>query len=273
MEVITEKDPSILISKSRAKQFIISAKRTLIGCMAVITVFSVLQPNINYAIARKEADSSGYITSVLEDKSLSKEQQIAQIYKTAIMENNNIPKDIKDMLIDAFTSEVINYSGMFFTEDTIRNMYAVAKTETIKIIPEFIKDIGWWGGDYASYKNEIDVAELDDKRLLAHEQLHATLKKGLFGTGFTPALKGYGVNEGATESLLESESDYFEEREMINILGLILGYKDVFQTYTNSSLNSLKKLICQYISPRKANELISLIDLNTFQRIPRIIFI
>lgn len=264
-ELIEEKD----VSKLKTKKIKFAIKRTLIGILCATLVWTSI-PNIKYSVERIQADNSQYITNVLEDNSLSKEQQIAQIYKKALMENKNIPDDIKEALIDSFTSEVINHAGVFFTEDTIKNMYAVAKTEKVSPTSEFAKEHGWWSGDYNSYKNEITV-NLDgseyDKSLLAHEQLHAILKKGLWGTGLTTGIEGYGINEGATTFFGKSDNCYYSEKNIINSLGLILEYKNLLETYTSSDLSGLKKMLYQYVPPQEANELIHKIDLNVFQRI------
>ena len=219
-ELIEEKDIGEL--KKKGKKFKFPIKRTLLGVLCTTLIWSAI-PNIEYNIARIQANNNKYITSVLEDTNLSKEQQIAQIYKTALMENKNIPDDIKELLIASFTSEVINHAGIFFTEDTIRNMYAVAKTEKISQMSEFAKEHGWWSGD--------------------------------------------GINEGATTFFGKSDSSYYSENNIINILGFIIGYENLLETYTNSDLSVLKKMLYQYISPQEANELIHKIDLNVFQRI------
>lgn len=263
-ELIEEKDIGEL--KKKEKKFKFPIKRTLLGVLCTTLIWSAI-PNIEYNIARIQANNNKYITSVLEDTNLSKEQQIAQIYKTALMENKNIPDDIKELLIASFTSEVINHAGIFFTEDTIRNMYAVAKTEKISQMSEFAKEHGWWSGDYNPYTNTMKVATYEDESLLAHEQLHAILKNGLFGTGLTSGIEGYGINEGATTFFGKSDSSYYSENNIINTLGFIIGYENLLETYTNSDLSVLKKMLYQYISPQEANELIHKIDLNVFQRI------
>lgn len=89
------------------------------------------------------------------------------------------------------------------------------------------------------------------------------------GLGFNSGLlglEGYAINEGATANLTANSNSYFNEREITNILALILGSKEVYEAYTNSSLISLKKSMYQYISPKSANELIYLMDLNLFQQ-------
>ena len=111
------------------------------------------------------------------------------------------------------------------------------------------------------------VATYEDESLLAHEQLHAILKNGLFGTGLTSGIEGYGINEGATTFFGKSDSSYYSENNIINTLGFIIGYENLLETYTNSDLSVLKKMLYQYISPQEANELIHKIDLNVFQRV------
>lgn len=182
MDILTVKNPQTLVDKMKNKRFIISAKRTLAGVLTTFMLFNI--PTINYAIARNEATHNSYITSVLEDESLSKEQQIAKIYIKAIDENNNIPDETKELLKEAFVFEIIDYSGGFFTKDTIMNMYAVAKTQKVGIIPEFISNNGWFAGDYDVIPNKIWVTDLNDIKLLGHEELHAILKHGFNGTRF-----------------------------------------------------------------------------------------
>lgn len=263
MNEIIEKDVSEL--QSKGKKFKFSIKRTLLGVISAALVFPSI-PNVEYQIALKKANNSTYIEEVLSTDQ-SREEQIAQIFAEAIENNNNIPDDIKDRVIESFTTQVINRAGGFFTDETIRNMYAVASTEKITEMSSFSKEHGWWGGDYNSYTNTYSLyasTEQSNSSLIAHEQLHAILKKGLIDTGLTNGLNGYGMNEAFTTLFGENDYSYSQESNIVDILGAIIGYNDLVQYYVNRDLSGLKKELNQYLSPKETNKLIRNIDLDVF---------
>ena len=265
--LIEEKDVEDL--QKQEKKFRFSIKKTLLGILSILILWST-KPNAEYAITRLEADNSSYIANVLRSTSLSRKEKIAQIYQTALVENHKIPIDLKKQLMDAFTTEVIEYAGCFFTDETIKNMYAVVKTEDVRELYHFEKEYGWWDGDYISFSNLISVDVIDmniDKTLLAHEQMHAILKRGWFENGFMNGIYGYGINEGATVSSVKSDNSYPLQSKTFDLLGLILGYENIFKTYTNSNLSELIQILSQYIPPQEARELIILLDLDVFRRI------
>jgi len=263
--LVEEKDVKDL--QKEEKKFKFSLKRTLLGIFSVLLLWST-KPNIEYAITKLEADNNSYIARILNDTSLSREEQISQIYQTALMENHKISEDLKKRLMDAFTTEVIAYAGCFFTDEIIKNMYAVVKTEDIREMYKFEKEYGWWDGNYISFSNSISIDSMyADKTLLAHEQMHAILKDGLFGSGLIHGIHGYGINEGATVSFVKSDHSYSFQNRTFDLLGLVLGYKDIFQTYTNSNLSELMQILSQYIPPQEAKELILLLDRDVFRRI------
>lgn len=263
MEEIVEKDVNELQNKK--KTFKTTMKKTLLGIISTALVFSTI-PNISYQVALQKANDSSYIEEVLSTDQ-KKEDKIAQIFAEAIKKNNNIPDGLKNRIIESFTTQVIDRAGVFFTDETIRNMYAVASTERIKEMSSFAKEHGWWTGDYNSYTNRysIDstVGENDDS-LIAHEQLHAILKKGMINTGVMRGLHGYGLNEGFTATFGKDDESYLGESDIVDVLGMLLGYNNVFQYYFNSDLSGLKKELNQYLSPVETYKLIHNIDVDVF---------
>lgn len=256
---------SLIEEKGKKSKF--PVKKAALGIFSFLILLST-KPSVEYSIARKEAENSKYIANVLNDTNLSREQKIAQIYKTALMSNNKISNDLKQQLMEAFTTEVIEYAGCFFTDETIKNMYAVAKTEDVREMNNFEKKYGWWDGDYISYLNLISVESIGtdiDKTLLAHEQMHAILKKGYSGNGLMNGIYGYGINEGATTSSVKFDTNYPLQTKTFDLLGLILGYEPIFKTYTNFNLSELIQILCQYIPPQEAKELIVLLDIDIFR--------
>lgn len=264
MEEIIEKNVEDL--KSKCKKIKISLKRTLLGIISATLVFSTL-PNIEYKIALYEANHSPYIEEVLATEQ-TKEEKIAQIFAQAIQGNDNIPDDVKDRVIEAFTTEVINHTGYFFTDKVIKNMYAVASTQKIEQMSDYAIEHGWWDGDYSSYLNTYTLPgtiEDTDLSIIAHEQMHAILKRGMVNTGFTNfIIHGYGINEGTTAIFGKNDESYSIEQNIVDTLGLIIGYDTVFKYFVDSDLRGLKKELNKYISPKETNKLIKNMDLNVF---------
>lgn len=265
MEEIIEKDISDL--KSKVKQFKIVLKRTLLGVISATLVFSTA-PNIEYQIALNKANNSSYIEKVLSSNDKTKEDKISQIFTQAIENNDKIPHDLKARVIEAFTEEVIDRAGSFFTDKTIKNMYAVASTQKIEEMLEFSVEHGWWSGSYRSYFNtySIDTTTKEpSSTLIAHEQLHAIVKTGLIDTGFTNFIyNGYGINEGTTALVGKNDNSYFQENNIVDTLGMIIGYDTLFKYYMQGDLRGLKKELNQYISPQETNTFIRNLDLNVF---------
>ena len=147
-------------------------------------------------------------------------------------------------------------------------MYAVASTQEIKQMSDFAAEHGWWNGDYNSFSNTYSLdnsVEDADLSLIAHEQLHAILKTGIIDTGFTNfIINGYGINEGTTSLFGKNDNAYFAESNIVDTLGLIIGYDTLFKYYVEGDLSGLKKELNQYISPQETNDLIRNLDLNVF---------
>ena len=264
MDEIVEKDIEDL--KSKGKKIKIALKRTLVGVISAVLIFS-MAPNIEYQIALNKANNSSYIEEVLSTNQ-TKEEKISQIFAQAIESNDKIPDDLKGRVIEAFTTEVINRAGYFFTNKTIKNMYAVASTQEIKQMSDFAAEHGWWNGYYNSFSNTYSLdnsVEDADLSLIAHEQLHAILKTGIIDTGFTNfIINGYGINEGTTSLFGKNDNAYFAESNIVDTLGLIIGYDTLFKYYVEGDLSGLKKELNQYISPQETNDLIRNLDLNVF---------
>lgn len=265
MDEIIEKDIDDL--KSKGKQFKIVLKRTLLGVISATLIFSMV-PNIEYQIALNKANNSSYIEEVLSSNDKTKEEKISQIFTQAIENNDKIPDDLKTRVIESFTEEVINRAGSFFTDKTIKNMHAVASTQKIEEMLEFSVEHGWWSGSYRSYFNTYSLdttTEEPESTLIAHEQLHAIVKTGLIDTGFTNFIySGYGINEGTTALIGKNDNSYFTENNIVDTLGMIIGYDTLFKYYMEGDLSGLKKELNQYISPQETNAFIRNLDLNVF---------
>lgn len=246
---IEELDKESLV-KSKKRKIGKYIKKTVLGILAGSIMLSTI-PNIEYGYALHEAKSDSSISEIM-DSSDSKIEKVEKIFKEGITKNNNLDDELKEQIIEAFTEKVIKPHGDLFSDETIYNMYAVASTEDVRFMTQFERDHGWWSGDYNSYLNKMILLGTDAD-LLAHEQLHAILKKGLFETGFTAGLSGYGVNEGFTASLLNSS--YYTLRWYVNNLSYILGYENIFKYFVNSDLEGFKQELSRYIDKD---------DINTF---------
>ena len=241
-------------------------KRILAGCISAITIFSTI-PNIKYKLARNEANYNNQIIEIM-NSSDSREEQIEQIFNLAIEQNNNIKDEDKQKVIDSFMNEVVSRSSDHFNEEIIKNMYAVVKTEKISKMSPLTQQYGWWSGDYNSYTNTIKINESIDKCspvLLAHEQLHAIMKHGIMDTGFTDKLfYGYGINEGVTALFGKRDMTYYEEANIANLLGMIIGYDTLFQCYASGDVWKLQNELSKYLENSEINELISTIDSHVY---------
>ena len=262
MGEIEELEVSKLKNKGKLKKIKIIAKKMILGVLFTSMTISFI-PNMEYQVALQGAKSDTFIQEQLSSGSIQ-EENLKAIFEKAINENENIDDEDKKRIISAFEELIIEGNAYLFTNDSVYNMYAVAKTEKVKEMTEFAKEHGWWSGDYFSYINAYtlyDSIEETDKDTIAHEQLHAILKKGILDTGFTKCIiYGYGVNEGATSFLGKDGGDYFELQHIVDTLGIILGYDTVLSYYVNSDLDGLKKEINKYLSKKDTNRLISDMD-------------
>ena len=239
-------------------------KKTILGITIGSFIIS-LTPNIKYRIALNKAKKNSEITRLLEDKD-NREKNIKTIYEMAINSNSNMSDENKKLFIDSFEEEFIIPYHDIILDETVYNMYAVASTQKVKEIDENVLNHAWWSGDYNSYFNTIYIAPYDDHTLIAHEQLHGILKTGLYDTGYTNGLNGYGINEALTVSLIKNDNSYFDEYLLSDYMGLIIGYDKVYNYYLNSDLSSLKKELNQYLSKEDTEKLISSIDMQVYSR-------
>lgn len=260
MASFEEKDIKELRKKKKSFKQII--KKTVIGVCTAATIFSMI-PNIRYGVALVNAKNNSYIVQTFNDN-ISRKEQVALIFAEGIRNNPNISEEFKEIIIYSFTENVINKFGDFFPEQLVYNMYAVASTESWTIMSDFAQKHGWWSGNYNPYLNNISIEYSNDQDLIAHEQLHAILKYGLFGVGFTGFnLKGYAINEGAN-SLLSSDETYLYEQSVVNALGLIIGYDTVFNYFLNSDLSGLKEELCRYLPANEVDKFIFNLDCYIF---------
>ncbi len=266
MGEIEELDISKLKNKGKLKKIKIITKKMILGVLFTSMTISLI-PNVEYQVALQSAKSDPFIQEQLSPGDIQ-EENLKAIFEKAINENENIDDEDKKRIISAFEEVIIDGNAYLFTEDSVYNMYAVAKTERVKEMTKFAKEHGWWSGDYFSYVNIYtlyDSVEETDMYTIAHEQLHAILKKGILDTGFTKAIIfGYGVNEGATAFLGKDDGSYLELQHLISTLGIILGYDKVLSYFVNRDLDGLKKEINQYLSPKDTNKLIGNMDIMVY---------
>lgn len=261
MDKIVEKNVQTIQSIAKKKKIKSAIKQTVIGVVLSSIALSTV-PNLKYNIALFNAKSDSYIASVLNSDD-NKIEQVKMIYAKAINNNPNLDDKLKKKMIESFSKYVLDKFAVFFSEENIRNMYAVASTETISEMSAFAKAYGWWSGDYNSYFNNLSLNTLDNEELLAHEQLHAMVKSGLFGTGLTDGINAYGANEGVT-SLMCNDNSYIKQQGIMDQLGLLMGYNKVIPYYLDGNISGLKEELCKYISEDDANKLISDLDTLTF---------
>lgn len=222
-----------------------------------------LTPNIKYKIALLKAKNNKEIIRLINDKN-NKEENIKTIYELAINKNNNIPIESKKILIKAFEENFIEPYYNLILDETIYNMYAVASTQRVKEMSKTAKKYGWWSGDYNSYTNTIYLYSYNSKVLVAHEQLHAILKTGLFDMGYTKGLNGYALNEALTVSLIKGDDSYYDQFLVSDYLGLIIGYDKLYKYYMLGDLDGLKNELNKYIEKEETEKLIRNMDVQVF---------
>lgn len=239
-------------------------KKTLSSVLAVVTI-SGLIPAAKYHTARKIMPFDA--KSIVDYDTADKTQKVCEIFADGINGNKNLPKEYKEIIIEAFTDLFLEQNGQYLTEEAIINMWAVARTEKVEELSEFILEHGWWYGDYNPFTNKYTFDNTAHKALIAHEQLHAILKHGSFGTGLTNFLLGYSLNEGLTSLSIEGEqySDtYNHEQWQANYFSLIIGLEKVYGFYINHDLSSLLKEMSKYLTLYESLELLALMDINIF---------
>jgi len=245
--------------KNKPKKII---KMFVAGSLISATLIS-LAPNIEYGLTKLSL--SGKI-SVDETNPELKTKQVCQLFVDNINKNDNLDEETKKNVIDSFTTYFLQYYADELSEDTIVNMCAVARTETIKEFSSSKKDKKIYLGTYYSYSNTIELGDMEidceyDKKVWAHEQLHAILKSGLFTSGIATWLDGDGINEGIT-SLIIGDRSYADEQNWAKCIACIIGYQNLKKHYFNMDLDDLISDLSQYATKEKVVEMIYLMDYN-----------
>lgn len=236
-------------------------KKCLVGVL-VTGILITATPNIKYGIEKIRAKYDTSIANIVNSD--NKVKEIVDIYRQAVMKNQNIDEDLKEKLTQSFIDQVIIPYGDYFTEETILNMVAIALTQKVEKIPEFVARHSWFSGDYISFLNILEVYDTSYEVLLAHEELHAILKSGVFGSGMTSGIKGYSINEGFTASFVKDDAGYSEETIIAEMLRLILGNDNLIKYYFEGDLRGLTNELSTYIPRSRVNQLFFYLDLNTF---------
>lgn len=244
--------------KEKKKKIKVKVRNTVIGIVVGGILISLI-PNIKYRIALFRAKRNEKVIELVNDKENRKEN-IIKIYELALDNNNNISEKNKALLEDSFEKIVINEYYEIFLDETLYNMYAVVSTQDVHLMSDFTIEHGWWSGDYNSYLNTIFLEGTNHPILIAHEQLHAILKNGLWDYGYTKGIQGYGINEAVTTSMVKDDYSYFDEYLIADYLGLIIGYDNLYKYYMTSDLDGLKKELNKYLTKEETNTLISNID-------------
>ena len=238
-------------------------KNSIIGLLVSGTLFSLI-PNIKYGKALIDVKNNAKIVSLVEDEE-NRVENMKFLYESAVENNDNIPDKIKDLFIHSFEESVIEPYGELFTEEGIYNMIAVVSTEHVSEMSDLAKNCGWYDGNYSPYFNWLTLCELDDEEVISHEQVHAVLKSGLFTTGFATLLKGYGINEALTVSLGENDYSYNYQSNLIDSLGVVIGYDKLYAYFLNRDLDGLKDELEKYLSKEEATRLISMFSIDVFR--------
>ena len=254
-------EKSIEDLKKRKKPIKSTLKKCLVGVL-VAGILITATPNIKYGIEKVRAKYDTSIANIVNSD--NKVKEIENVYRQAVMKNQNMDENLKEKLIQSFVDQVIIPYGDYFTKETILNMVAIASTQKIKIIPEFVAKHSWFSGDYISFLNILGVDDTSFEVLLAHEELHAILKSGVFGSGMTSGIKGYSINEGLTASFVKDDEGYSEETIIAEMLRLILGNDNLIKYYLEGDLRGLTNELSTYIPRSRVNQLFFYLDLNIF---------
>ena len=254
-------EKSIEDLKKRKKPIKSTLKKCLVGVL-VAGILITATPNIKYGIEKVRAKYDTSIANIVNSD--NKVKEIENVYRQAVMKNQNMDENLKEKLIQSFVDQVIIPYGDYFTKETILNMVAIASTQKIKIIPEFVAKHSWFSGDYISFLNILGVDDTSYEVLLAHEELHAILKSGVFGSGMTSGIKGYSINEGLTASFVKDDEGYSEETIIAEMLRLILGNDNLIKYYLEGDLRGLTNELSTYIPRSRVNQLFFYLDLNIF---------
>ena len=261
-KVVSDDIELLDIQKLRKKKIIQRVKKTVVGLIIGSTIVTYL-PTLNFNVTLFFAQNDSSITSVVNDKNMSMRDKARYLFELGMDKNSRVSDDLKETVIASFENYVIDEYSDYFTEKYLYNMYTSAKTVKVKEMSDYAKEHGWWGGSYNSSFNEYSVLGKDNYLLVAHEQLHASLKKGRMGYGLTTGIKGYAVNEGLTTSHVFKDGGYYDEMMIANYIGLIIGKDKINNAYFNCDLKSIKIELENYLEPSEVEQLIKSSDIVT----------
>ena len=254
------------ISELKKKSIKSGIKKTIVGIIVAGTLISTA-PNIHFYSNLFFSKRNSGVVEVVGSKEYSLKEKAEILLELGINKNNHLSEQEKNEIVTSFEKYVIEEYSESFTERYLYNMYASAKTLDVKYVSRnFLYKYSWWSGDFNSYFNNIYIPDNEkmDQQLLAHEFLHASLKKGLLGSGLTSGIRGYGFNEGLTSSHVVDDYCYAEEHFLISYIGCILGIDKVEPAYFNSDLNSIKQELNKYLSNWETEKLIRYCDIIVF---------
>ena len=250
------------ISELKKKKIKSGIKKAVVGIIIAGVLVSAI-PNAVFYSNLFFSKHNSEVVKIVESNNYSYKDKAKILLENGIAKNINLSEKEKNDIISSFEKFVIeNYSDSF-TEKYLYNMYTSAVTVNVNYIPDYVQNYSWWDGDFNSYTNSISIPAdklNDESNLLAHEFLHASLKKGLFGSGLTSGINGYGYNEGLTSSYVVDDYSYNDEYYMVCYLGCILGIDKVQSAYFNCDLDSIKKELNKYLSNKETERLIKYCD-------------
>lgn len=247
--------------QEKKKKYWGNVKKSIASLLMGTVALSTL-PNLEYLMSLNNVSNDTKVRNMIKNNN-NKVETIKKLYKEYINKNIWLSSEEKQKFISSFTKYVIEPYGDFFTDDVIYNMCAVASTERVRLMSDFEKEHAWWAGDYQPYFNLLDVEDIDNEIILAHEQLHAITKLGLFDCGVADN-NGYGLNEGFTSSLVNDDKAYQNQKATINVLGSILGYKEIYTYYFNRDLDGFKKYLSKYTSIENVDKIITNLKNETY---------
>lgn len=232
---------------SRKKKILKLIKRILIILVLIGIAISTI-PSIELDTAYQEYKSA--LPSIKENE--TKIEYVKRLYEQAIKSNNKLTETEKSKLIDTFTTLVLNNIGIYFTEESLIQMMAVAKTQSIKELTSLEKRFSWYTGFYNKYLNQLvldDSIDNVEDTLLAHEQLHAILRNSFY-------TKSYALNEAMTKNSVKGDESYIYLDLLHDVLTFVIGKEKLYDFFLRGDLEGLKEEMSKYISKEDANRLI-----------------
>lgn len=228
-------------------------KRTLSGILSFIMITS-LTPNIKYYKNKNIIENS-----ISFEENDNRKLMIGMLFKRSIYKNENLSDYEKFVVSTSFLNDFIYKYYIYIDDEAIINMCASAQTIRIKELNNLIKKYFWWSGSFNSFTNRYSTTN----GTLSHEQLHAISKKGLFSTGLDTFVYGYGINEGVTALLMDSNS-YPKETFVASLVSLTIGLDKLVSIYLSGNTKDLTNELEKYLSKSEVKEFIMLLDINVF---------